>query len=142
MPANVVTVEALQERLSANPFNAWMGLEIQSLTEEELVVSLKWREEMVSNPKAKYTHGGILGALVDTVADFMIAAKVGMPVPTVDMRVDYHRAAMRGDLKCVARVVKLGGTNSVAEAYVYDGDEKLIASGRGTYFTAAAKPKE
>ena len=58
MPANVVTVEALQERLSANPFNAWMGLEIQSLTEEELVVSLKWREEMVSNPKAKYTHGG------------------------------------------------------------------------------------
>jgi hypothetical protein len=39
MPANVVTVEALQERLSANPFNAWMGLEIQSLTEEELVVS-------------------------------------------------------------------------------------------------------
>jgi acyl-coenzyme A thioesterase PaaI-like protein len=49
---------------------------------------------------------------------------------------------MPGDLKCVARVVKLGGTNSVAEAYVYDGDEKLIASGRGTYFTAAAKPKE
>ena len=70
------------------------------------------------------------------------ADKVGMPVPTVDMRVDYHRAAMPGDLKCVARVVKLGGTNSVAEAYVYDGDEKLIASGRGTYFTAAAKPKE
>ena len=142
MPANVVTAEALQERMSANPFNSWMGLEIQSLTEHEMIVSLKWREEMVSNPKAKYTHGGILGALVDTVADFMIAAKVGMPVPTVDMRVDYHRAAMPGDLKCVARVVKLGGTNSVAEAYVYDGDEKLIASGRGTYFTAAAKPKK
>ena len=35
--------------------------------------------------------------------------------------------------------MRLGGTNSVAEAYVYDGDDKLIASGRGTYFTAAAK---
>ena len=142
MPANVVTAEALQERLSANPFNNWMGMKIQELTEDELVVTIVWREEMVSNPKAQYTHGGILGAMIDTVADFAIAAKVGIPVPTVDLRVDYHRAAAPGDLKCVARVIKLGGTNSVAEGTVYDGGGKLIASGRGTYFTAAAKPKE
>lgn len=142
MPDNVITAEALQERMSANPFNSWMGLSIVSLTEEELTCSIKWREEMISNPKARYTHGGILGAIIDTVADFMIAAKVGMPVPTVDLRVDYHRAAAPGDLKCVGRIVRLGGTNSVAEAYIYDGDGNLIASGRGTYFTAAAKPKE
>ena len=142
MPNNVVTVEALQERMSANPFNSWMGLTIDSLTEEELTVSVKWREEMISNPKARHTHGGILGAIIDTVADFMIAAKVGMPVPTVDIRIDYHRAAAPGNLKCVARIVRLGGTNSVAEAYVYDGDGNMLASGRGTYFTAAAKPKE
>lgn len=141
MPDNVVSVEALQERMSANPFNDWMGLKIESLTEDEMTVSVKWREEMISNPKARYTHGGIIGAIIDTVADFMIAAKVGMPVPTVDIRIDYHRAAAPGDLRCVARIVRLGGTNSVAEAYVYDGDDKLIASGRGTYFTAAAKPK-
>ena len=139
MPDNVVTQEKLQERLSANPFNNWMGLEIVSLTEEELQVRLKWREEMISNPKARYTHGGIIGALIDVTADFMIAAKVGAPVPTVDMRVDYHRAAMPGDLRAVARIVRLGGTNSVAEALVYDDDDKLIASGRGVYFTAAAK---
>ena len=142
MPNNIVTVEALQERMSANAFNKWMGMEIQGLTEQELVVSIKWREEMMSNPKIKVTHGGILGAAIDAVADFMIAAKVGMPVPTVDLRVDYHRAAKPGDLKCVGRIVRLGGTNSVAEAYLYDGDDRLIASGRGTYFTAAAKPKE
>ena len=39
----------------------------------------------MSNPKAKVTHGGILGAAIDAVADFMIAAKVGIPVPTVDL---------------------------------------------------------
>ena len=142
MPNNVVTAEALQERMSANPFNSWMGLKIENLTEDELTVSIKWREEMISNPKARYTHGGILGAIIDTVADFMIAAKVGMPVPTVDIRIDYHRAAQPGDLKCVGKIVRLGGTNSVAEAFVYDAEDKLLASGRGTYFTAAAKPKE
>ncbi|MAL63425.1 MAG: PaaI family thioesterase [Pseudomonadota bacterium] len=142
MPKNIVTTEALQERMTANAFNNWMGMKIQELSEDQIVVEIKWRAEMMSNPKAKVTHGGILGAVIDAVADFMIAAKVGIPVPTVDLRIDYHRAAMPGDLRCVGKIVRLGGTNSVAEAYVYDGDEKLIASGRGTYFTAAAKSKD
>lgn len=139
MPENVITADKLQERLSANPFNKWMGLKILKLDNESLEVGLVWREEMISNPQLRYTHGGIIASLVDVTADFMIAAKVGMPVPTVDMRVDYHRAAQPGDLRAEARIIRLGSTNTVAEAYVYDADNKLIASGRGTYFTAAAK---
>lgn len=139
MPENVVTAEQVHERLTANPFNAWMGLKVISLDEEQLVVGMTWREEMMSNPKAKYTHGGIIGAVIDAVADFAIMAKVGQPVPTVDLRIDYHRAAAPGDLRCIAKVVRLGSTNSVAEGYLYDGDNKLIASGRGLYFTGAVK---
>ena len=139
MPENVVSAEKLNERLVANPFNAWMGLQIVELTEETIEISLEWREEMISNPKARITHGGILGALVDVTADFMIGAKVGTPVPTVDLRVDYHRTASPGNLKAIGRVVRLGSTNSVAEAQVYDMEGRLIASGRGVYFTAAAK---
>jgi uncharacterized protein (TIGR00369 family) len=139
MAANVITAEKLNERLVAAPFNSWMGLRVIALDEDKVEIGLKWREEMVSNPAARYTHGGILGALIDAAADFAVAAKVGAPVPTVDIRVDYHRAAKPGDLKAVARVVRLGSTNSVAEAQVFDGDGNLIASGRGVYFTAAAK---
>jgi uncharacterized protein (TIGR00369 family) len=139
MAANVITAEKLNERLVAAPFNSWMGLTVIALDEDKVEIGLKWREEMVSNPAARYTHGGILGALIDAAADFAVAAKVGAPVPTVDVRVDYHRAAKPGDLKAVARVVRLGSTNSVAEAHVFDGDGNLIASGRGVYFTAAAK---
>ena len=139
MPENVVAQDKLEARLVANHFNAWMGLHIVSYTEDGLDVGLKWREEMISNPKLRITHGGIIGALIDVTADFAIAAKVGMPVPTVDMRVDYHRVAEPGDLLAKGRIVRLGGTNSVAEALVYDENDKLIASGRGVYFTAAAK---
>ena len=135
MPDNVVTQEALQKRLTANKFNAWMGLEILQLGEETIEIGMTWREEMISNPKARVTHGGILGALVDVAADFMIAAKTGAPVPTVDMRVDYHRAAGPGDLRAVGRVIRLGSTVSTAAAEVFDADGRLIASGRGVYFT-------
>ena len=139
MAENVKTADELQTRLVANHFNEWMGLKIVDLDEEKIEITMTWREEMISNPKARVTHGGILGALVDVTADFMIAAKLGAPAPTVDMRVDYHRAAMPGDLKAVGRIIRIGGTFSTAEAEVFDGDDKLVASGRGLYFSGALK---
>ena len=139
MPDNVVTAEKLQQRLAANPFNAWMGLRILKLDEDAIEIGLVWREEMISNPEARRTHGGILAALIDVTADFMIAAKMGAPAPTVDMRVDYHRAAMPGDLRAVGRIVRMGGTFAVAGAEVFDGDDRLIASGRGLYYTVPPK---
>jgi uncharacterized protein (TIGR00369 family) len=139
MVENVKTADELQTRLVANHFNEWMGLKIVGLDEEKIEITMTWREEMISNPKARVTHGGILGALVDVTADFMIAAKLGAPAPTVDMRVDYHRAAMPGDLKAVGRIIRIGGTFSTAEAEVFDGDGKLVASGRGLYFSGALK---
>jgi len=139
MATNVIGVEKLQERLVANKFNAWMGLKILSLDEDRIEIGMTWREEMISNPQARVTHGGILGALVDVAADFMIAAKMGAPAPTVDMRVDYHKAAAPGDLRAVGRIVRLGSTVSTAEATVFDGEGSLVASGRGVYFTGALK---
>ncbi len=139
MPENVISAEKLEERLTANPFNAWMGLRILKLTDDEIEIGMTWREEMISNPKARITHGGILGALIDVAADFMVGAKLGAPVPTVDMRVDYHRVAAPGDLKVVGRIIRLGSTFTTAGAEVYDGDGRLIASGRGLYFTGQGK---
>ena len=139
MSENVIGIEKLQERLTANKFNDWMGLSITKLDEDSIEISMKWREEMISNPKARWTHGGILGALVDVTADFMIAAKLGAPAPTVDLRTDYHRAATPGDLKAVGRIIRIGRTFSTAEAEVRDSEEKLIASGRGVYYTVTPK---
>jgi uncharacterized protein (TIGR00369 family) len=93
----------------------------------------------VVNPERRYTHGGILAAIVDVAADYAIAAQLGRPVPTIDIRVDFHRAAMPGDVTAKARVVRAGSQYSTAEAYLYDKDGALVASGRGTYFTAPPK---
>ena len=47
-----------------------------------------------------------------------------------------------GSLPLVARgkVVRFGSQFSTAEAELIDKDGKLVASGRGTYFTASPKP--
>lgn len=139
MPEEKVTVEKLQQLITRGPFNQWLNFSVLKSDDSGIELKAGWREEWVVNPERRYTHGGILAAIVDVAADYAIAAQLGKPVPTIDIRVDYHKAAMPGDLTAKARIVRMGSQYSTAEALVYDKDGALVASGRGTYFTAPPK---
>ena len=137
--AEAMTIEKLQQLITRGPFNQWLNFTILKMDDAGIEVKAAWREEWVVNPDRRYTHGGILAAIIDVAADYAIAAKLGRPVPTIDIRVDYHKAAMPGDLVAKAKIVRSGSQYSTAEAYVYDQEGALVASGRGTYFTASPK---
>ena len=134
-----IGIDKLQELITRGPFNRWLAFTVVSAGADGIEVRAAWREEWVVNPERRYTHGGILASIVDVAADYAIAAQLGRPVPTIDIRVDYHKAAMPGDLIARAKVVRSGSQYSTAEAYVYDKEGALVASGRGTYFTAPPK---
>ncbi|BAF86028.1 PaaI family thioesterase [Azorhizobium caulinodans] len=126
----------LDARIRRAPYHQWLGLSVVEAGDGEIVVEVPWREEFVVNPDIGYTHGGILATLVDLVADWAIATKLGRPFPTVDLRVDYHRPAMKGVLRVRGKVIRIGSSFSTSEAYVEDESGKLLASGRGTYATS------
>jgi uncharacterized protein (TIGR00369 family) len=133
------TMESLEQRLAVGPFNRWLGFKVLKMDDSGLELKATWREDWVVGLERGYTHGGILASIIDVAADYAIAVQLGRPVPTIDLRVDYHKAAMPGDLIAKAKVVRMGGQYSTAEAYVYDKDGALVASGRGTYFTLSPK---
>jgi len=135
-----MTKDEVQELISRGPYLRWLGLKVLALGEDSIEVKATWREEWVANPKHMQTHGGILAALIDFAGDFALVHSIGHPVPTIDMRVDYHRLATPGDLVAKGRIIKLGRQFSVCEAQVYDEGGRLIASGRGAYVTAPRKP--
>ena len=137
--ADDMTLEKVQALITRAPFHQWLGLTVISLTDDSIEIAAKWREEWVVNPERRYTHGGVLAALIDLAADWAMVKKTGRGVPTIDMRVDYHSPAMPGDLTLRGRIVRMGGQLSCAEAQVFDAQGKLLASGRGTYFTAPPK---
>ena len=139
MSDRTTSIEKLQELISRGPFNRWLNFTVLASDEAGIEVKASWREDWVVNPERRYTHGGILSAIIDVAADYAIAAQLGRPVPTIDLRVDFHKAAMPGDLIAKARVVRMGSQYSTAEASVYDQEGSLVASGRGTYFTAPPK---
>jgi uncharacterized protein (TIGR00369 family) len=135
-----ITLEHVQALITRAPFHQWLGLTVLAVGDDSIEIKATWREEWVVNVERRYTHGGILAALIDLAADFALVKQTGRGVPTIDMRVDYHRAAMPGDLIARGKVVRAGSQFSTAEAEIFDLDGKLIASGRGTYFTAPPKP--
>jgi uncharacterized protein (TIGR00369 family) len=133
------TKEEVQAKLERGAYHRWLGVTVLSVAEGEIELFAHWREEWVVNPERRYTHGGILAALVDLAADWALVSKTGRGVPTIDLRVDYHRPALPGDLRIVGKVIKFGSQISVSEARVFDSQDKLVASGRGVYSTAVPK---
>jgi uncharacterized protein (TIGR00369 family) len=124
------------------PFHVWLGVELLALDETGVVITMPWRDEFVSDSTAGYAHGGILASLIDLAADYAIAARLGRGVPTVDLRIDYHRAAMPGRLVARAGLIKLGSTLATAESRIFDASDNLIASGRGVFLTRAPRPSK
>jgi uncharacterized protein (TIGR00369 family) len=131
-----LTLERVQEIVTRGPYHQWLGLKVVAVQDDGIELTATWREEWVVNVERRYTHGGVLAALVDLGADWAMVKKLGRGVPTIDLRVDYHAAAMPGDLTVRGKVIRMGRQFSTAEAQVLDAAGKLLASGRGTYFTA------
>jgi uncharacterized protein (TIGR00369 family) len=139
MSDEAITTDRVQQLITRSPFHQWLGLRVLKVEEDLIEVKATWREEWIVNPDKRYTHGGILAALVDLAADWALFSRTRRGVPTLDMRIDYHRAALPGDLTASGRVVKWGSQFSVAEGQVMDQQGALLASGRGLYFTAPPK---
>ena len=135
-----MTLEEAQALVDRGPYLRWLGVQVLEFGENGIQVKAAWREDWVANPALQQTHGGILAALIDFAADFALVPHLGRMVPTIDMRVDYHRLAKPGDLTVKGRVLKLGRQLSVCEAEIYNLAGELVASGRGAYVTVE-KPK-
>jgi len=139
-PPQELTLQQVQDIVTRAPFHQWLGLTVLTVGDDTIEIKARWREEWVVNVDRRYTHGGILAALIDLAADFAMVKQTGRGVPTIDMRVDYHRVAVPGDLIARGKVVRFGSQFATAEAEIIDLDGKLIATGRGTYLTTPPAP--
>ncbi|HEV7311966.1 thioesterase [Sphingopyxis sp. H038] len=126
-------LEELGELLLLAPFHRWLGLRIAEVGTDELVISMPWRDEIISNPTVGAAHGGILSALIDLTGLYTVIAMGGSARATANLHVDFHRPALPGLMRAIGRPVKLGRQISIAGTRIVSADGTLIASGRGAY---------
>ena len=133
---NVLDFARLQQMVQAPPLHRWLGVRLTALDDDMVEITMPWREELVAHTEIRYTHGGIIATLIDLTGDYVIAAKLGHGVPTIDLRTDYHATALPGALTAHGRLVKLGRTLATADVQILSESGQLLASGRGVYFVA------
>lgn len=129
----------LQSLVDRSPHNSWLGMRILAVAPEGVEIAVAWREEFISAPERRAVHGGVLAGLVDSGAVFAVMAAADGLAATVDLRVDYHAIPASAEMLVKGRVVRQGRSLSTAEAYVYDVEDRLVASGRATVMSIQPK---
>ncbi|MCA1813101.1 MAG: PaaI family thioesterase [Halobacteriales archaeon] len=142
LPREMPNLDAL---IRVPPFHTWLGLTLLEASAEHAVVRVPYKDELIGNPLIPAVHGGITSALVDLAGGAVTFAALGIPTPTIDMRVDFLRPAMAGqDLVAAARAVNIGSTIAYVNVEVFNvpmgaswphAGAKLVATGRCVYST-------
>jgi len=125
------------------PFNRFLGVRLVSVdrTAGRLGTRLELRPEFVGNALRDMPHGGVVSALIDATAGAAAALSLddlslADRVATIDMRVDYLRAARGAALHADAEVMRTGHRVIVVRTVVHDDDGELVALGSNAFHVA------
>lgn len=131
--------------IEAIPFSRALGMRLDDIGNGVAVISMPWSDALVGDPKSRVIHGGAVSALMDTCggAAVMSHPEALAGTATIDLRIDYMRAAAPGQ-RITARAECYHVTRSVAfvraEAWDEDGT-RPVAAATGA-FTVERGPKE
>lgn len=121
------------------PFNAFLGIEVDSLEEGRALLSLPFRPEFIgdSTRTPPALHGGLIATLLDTCGGAAVWTTVNATdkVSTIDMRVDYLRPGRSERLVAEALVIRTGNRVGVTtmRAFHPSSPGEAIAEARGVY---------
>jgi uncharacterized protein (TIGR00369 family) len=125
------------------PYNRALGMQLVELDRGQAIFTLPYDAKLVGNPDTGVLHGGVITALLDAASGAAVFASLTewVPIATLDLRIDYLRAAEAGRevtarATCYKRTRNVAFTRAVA---YHDDPDDPIASSVGT-FMLSTKP--
>ncbi len=123
--------------MAALPFGQALGMELVEIKDGRSEIRMPYSEQIIGDPETGVIHGGAVSALMDTCGG---AAVMSHPentggTATIDLRIDYMRAATPGQA-VTARAECFHITRSVAfvRAEAFDEDmDNPVAAATGTF---------
>jgi uncharacterized protein (TIGR00369 family) len=125
------------------PHSKALGMEVLEISRANARFSLKYDPKLVGNPDTGVIHGGAITAMLDACSGAAVFAALTewVPIATLDLRIDYLRAAEPGrDVIAHATCYRVARNVAFTRAVAYHDDENdPIASSAGT-FMLSTKP--
>ena len=130
----MLDMEAMQHYLNTEPgFNRHNGLVFTEVRPGYCACEVVLTQESL-NPQG-VAHGSLIFALCDEVTG-VATASLGKSMLTQCATIHFLRPGRGTKLRAVSNLVKDGRTTALAEALVYDDQDRLVAKGEFTiYYT-------
>ncbi len=125
--------DRVQEELARCPFHQLLRLRAVEAGEDGVTISLRSRDELSLSHERQRLHGGVLASLVDVAGHAAVAVRVGRPVPTTHLSVDFLAAATGPEFRATARVLEQAPRRGWARVTVHDDGGMLVAVGTGAF---------
>lgn len=131
--------------IEAIPFSTALGMVVEEIGEGRAVISMPYDPRFVGNPSNGVIGGGAVSALMDTCGGAAVAShpRSGAPTATIDLRIDYMRAATPGQtIRASAVCYHVTRTVAFVRAEAFDEDaSRPVAAATGA-FTFSLLPDE
>jgi uncharacterized protein (TIGR00369 family) len=123
------------------PHAAALGLEITDIHEARAFGRVAYREDLVGDPETGVIAGGVIIALLDNLGGVAVMAALSEPttVATLDLRIDYMRAAAPGKtVQAMAHCYHVARSVAFVRAVAYeDSPDDPVAHASGAFMLAA-----
>lgn len=118
-----------------------LGFAYEGLDGDRVRLRLPYRQDLVGDPETGVLAGGLVTTLLDHVGGLAVwvGLKTYQPIATLDLRVDYMRAAVPGrDLLAEARCYRLTRTLGFVRAWAFEDDPAdPVAAAQSAYVISA-----
>lgn len=130
------------------PFNKYLGIKIDSISTDGVVVRIDMRDHLIGNFDKKILHGGVISAILDftggVIAQIHVLnemkdasmeklVKRFTSMGTIDMRIDYIRPGKGKHFLATGHILRLGHRVAVTRTEFVNEEGILIAVGTSTY---------
>jgi uncharacterized protein (TIGR00369 family) len=130
------------------PFCQLLGIKLTNFDPDHPQINIDMRDELLGNFSKGMLHGGVIAALLDSVAGFAILLKMAQHSPkddalsqikefsrmsTIDLRIDYLRPGLGKTFTASAEVTRLGKRIANVVMNLCNEKDERIATGAAAF---------